>query len=191
MWQAAAVAIVHRTTLTPSKLDLLTAWLPTQDWYRGTDIPALAKAGGFRLDDPAGDVGIELMIVTDTAGPDEQAYLVPLTYRGAPAEGTLIGTMEHGVLGTRYAYDAPTDPVFHTQVAALLRGEAIPQAQSESDTVDRTVHVNPTPDATDGAGIEVVRHLLPHTGPEPHRTVTASWLDSDGTRHRAIVLRTT
>ncbi|MCF7549343.1 hypothetical protein [Pseudonocardia sp. WMMC193] len=183
------MAIVHRTTLTPSKLDLLTAWLPTQDWYRGTTTPKLAKAGGFRLDDPAGEVGIELMIVTDTAGPDEDAYLVPLTYRATEIEGTLIGTMEHGVLGTRYAYDATTDPVFHTQAAALLRGEAIPQAQSESDTVDRTVHVHPTPDATDVSETEIVRHLLPHTGPEPHGTVTASWLDSGATRHRAIVLR--
>jgi hypothetical protein len=39
----------------------------------------LAKAGGFRLDDPQGEVGIEFMVVTDTAGPQPVAYLVPLT----------------------------------------------------------------------------------------------------------------
>ncbi len=47
------MATVHKTTLTPTKLELLTAWLPAQPWYadRGR-APELARAGGFRLDDP-------------------------------------------------------------------------------------------------------------------------------------------
>jgi hypothetical protein len=99
LWQHRSMAVIHWTTLKPSKLELLTTWLPTQLWYRGGDTPSLAKAGGFRLDDPAGEVGIELMIVTDTAGPEVDAYLVPLTYRATLGEGTPIGTMDHGVLG--------------------------------------------------------------------------------------------
>ena len=60
------MAIIHSTTLTPTKLELLTAWLPGQPWYadRGR-APELARAGGFRLDHPQGEVGIEFMVVTD------------------------------------------------------------------------------------------------------------------------------
>ncbi len=100
---------MHKTTLTPTKLELLTAWLPGQPWYadRGR-APDLAKAGGFRLDDPQGEVGVEFMVVTD--GHDDQAvsYLAPMTYRAsalADADNALIGTAEHGVLGHRWVYD--------------------------------------------------------------------------------------
>ncbi|HTA08121.1 MAG TPA: 1,4-alpha-glucan branching protein [Streptosporangiaceae bacterium] len=137
------MAVIHRTTLTPGKLELLTAWLPAQPWYAGTERqPALARAGGFRLDDPAGEVGIEFMVVTDSSGDRPVNYHVPLSYRAAPLDGAddaLIGTAEHGVLGTRWIYDGPHDPVLASQLLALLQGEAEPQAQRVSDTPDRTV----------------------------------------------------
>jgi Maltokinase N-terminal cap domain len=64
------VAVIHPTTLVPSKLELLTAWLPRQDWWvGGLSGSPLAKVGGFRLDDPTGQVGIELMVVGTDAGP--------------------------------------------------------------------------------------------------------------------------
>lgn len=98
-----AVSIIHRTTLKPTKLELLADWLPKQPWYQGAGTPELTKAGGFRLDDPAGEVGIEFMAATDTSGPEPVTYHVPMAYRGAPLEGApddaLIGTTEHGVLG--------------------------------------------------------------------------------------------
>ena len=137
------MAVIHRTTLTPTKLELLTDWLPGQPWYadRGR-APDLAKAGGFRLDDPQGEVGIEFMVVTD--GSDDQAvsYLAPMTYRAsalAGADGALIGTTEHGVLGRRWIYDGIGDPVLVGQLAALIQGQAQPQMQSVSDTPDPTV----------------------------------------------------
>ena len=41
------MAIIHDTTMSPGKLELLTAWLPDQSWYLGGGRkPALAKAGG-------------------------------------------------------------------------------------------------------------------------------------------------
>lgn len=132
------MAVIHNTTLTPTKLELLAAWLPTRGWYQGRPDTELVKAGGFRLDDPAGEVGIEFMVV----GSGPEAYLVPMTYRGAPldaAEGALIGTTEHGVLGRRWVYDACHDPVAVSQLVALFEGRAQPQAQSLSDTVDRDV----------------------------------------------------
>jgi Maltokinase N-terminal cap domain len=137
------MAVIHHTTLTPTKLELLTAWLPGQDWY--TDLgraPELAKAGGFRLDDPQGEVGIEFMVVTDGSDDQSVSYLAPMTYRASPlagADGALIGTTEHGVLGRRWIYDGIGDPVLVGQLAALIQGQAQPQMQSVSDTPDPTV----------------------------------------------------
>ena len=137
------MAVIHRTTLTPTKLELLTAWLPGQPWYVGQRrAPELLRAGGFRLDDPQGEVGIEFMVVTD--GSDDQAasYLTPMTYRAsalAGADGALIGTTEHGVLGRRWIYDGIGDPVLVGQLVALIQGQAQPQMQSVSDTPDPTV----------------------------------------------------
>ncbi|MFI9611000.1 1,4-alpha-glucan branching protein [Streptomyces sp. NPDC052023] len=137
------MAVIHRTDLKPAKLELLASWLPSRPWYSGgTGGPELAKAGGFRLDDPRGEVGIEFMVVTDTSGTQPAGYLVPLTYRGAPldeAGHALVGTMEHGVLGRRWAYDGCHDPVMVAQLLALLEGQVEAQDQNASDTPDREV----------------------------------------------------
>ena len=138
------MAIIHRTTLTPGKLELLAGWLPSQPWYTGGESPELSKAGGFRLDDPAGEVGLEFMVVTDRSGDDVVAYQAPMTYRAAPlaeAEQALIGTTEHGVLGHRWVYDGAQDPVLVGRLFDLLQGRAQPQAQSVSNTPDPTVTV--------------------------------------------------
>ncbi|TDD10991.1 1,4-alpha-glucan branching protein [Nonomuraea deserti] len=137
------MAVIHRTALKPTKLELLTSWLPTRPWYLGgAGAPELAKAGGFRLDDPQGEVGIEFMVVTDSSGAHPTSYLVPLTYRGAPLDGAehaLVGTMEHGVLGRRWAYDGCHDPVLVAQLLALIEGRVQAQDQNTSDTPDREV----------------------------------------------------
>ena len=137
------MAIIHRTTMVPTKLELLTSWLPGRPWYAGEAAPPrLTKAGGFRLDDPDGEVGLEFMAATDDSGEEPVTYHVPLTYRGAPlpgGDGALIGTSEHGVLGKRWIYDGTRDPVLVTQLYALLLGEAEPQAQSIGNTVDPSV----------------------------------------------------
>jgi hypothetical protein len=138
------MAHIHDTTMSPTKLELLEPWLRKQRWYAGPGQPDLTKVGGFRLDDPEGEVGIEFMFVRDDADGDGTTYHVPMTYRGAPldsAEDALIGNGEHGVLGRRWIYDGAHDPVLMAQVVALLQGKAVPQHQSESDTVDPTVHV--------------------------------------------------
>jgi hypothetical protein len=137
------LAVIHHTTLKPSKLELLAAWLPGQPWYAGTGPRAQpAKAGGFRLDDPDGEVGIEFMVVNDLSGDRVFTYHVPLSYRGAPLDGAddaLIGTAEHGALGKRWVYDGVHDPVLVAQLLELIQGAATAQAQSISDAPDRTV----------------------------------------------------
>jgi hypothetical protein len=201
------MAVIHHTTLVPSKLELLADWVPAQPWYRGTGRTAeLAKAGGFRLDDPQGEVGMEFMAVTDTSGEQPVVYQVPMTYRGAPlagAEAALIGTTEHGVLGRRWIYDGAHDPVLVGQLLELLRGRAVPQAQSATDTADPTVvgelaaaapdgltgpvRVGSGPDSTEialrpGGVLRIHRVLRPGEEPlgELLGQVTAGWPDPTG-----------
>lgn len=137
------MALIHHTTIKPTKLELLSEWLPTRPWYRGgTASPVLAKSGGFRLDDPADEVGIEFMMTTDTSGAEPVTYLVPMTYRGAPLEGAedaLIGTMEHGVLGTRWVYDGFHDPALVAELLRFVDGRARAAAQSVSHALDEEV----------------------------------------------------
>jgi hypothetical protein len=189
------VATIHHTTLVPSKMELLAGWLPSRRWYRGTGrSPELMKAGGFRLDDPEGAVGIEFMVAADVSGTiDGQptVYHVPLTYRPGPLDGAddgLIGTAEHGVLGRRWIYDGASDPVLVTQLLALIQGAAEPQSQNMTDTPDPTVVSRP---AADGAGqldLAVRRVLTPLAVlrvPE-HGYVTATWQLPDGSEARGV-----
>lgn len=115
----AGVAEIHtQATLTPNKLELMRAWLPRQAWFSG-DASDLAMAGQFRFVDPAGSVGIQVMLVTSGG----VLYQVPLTYRDAPLAGgedALAGTMEHSVLGTRWTYDALADPVYQNELLRTI-----------------------------------------------------------------------
>ncbi|WP_420369101.1 CG0192-related protein [Curtobacterium sp. L1-20] len=106
------MAVIHQAELRPSKAEALAAWLPTQPW---SSVPAGGRttvAGKFRFDDPAGEVGVETLIVRT----DDGRFLhAPLTYRGAPlagAEAFLVTEMDHSVLGRRWVYDAVGDPVY-------------------------------------------------------------------------------
>jgi hypothetical protein len=211
------MAIVHNTTMNPAKLELLAAWLPAQPWFPGSGRePELAKVGGFRLDDPQGAVGIEFMLVAD--GP--VVYQVPMTYHGRElpgAEGRLIGTSQHGVLGPRWIYDGIRDPVLVAQLVALLQGEVEAQAQSVSHTPDPTVTVQPTvsgplsvissvvitdePSGTsllvdtaspDGlpAGelaVRIRRILRPDAAETGDPCLSASWQQPDGSRARGTL----
>ncbi|NLE80449.1 MAG: hypothetical protein GX610_12850 [Rhodococcus sp.] len=114
------MAILYDAELRPSKLELIAAWLPTQDWYDGPTEPRLDGVASYRFDDPAGEVGIETHLVRTSDGVVIQ---VPLTYRGAPlagAEQWLVGTMDHSVLGQRWVYDAVGDPVYTAAVTSVI-----------------------------------------------------------------------
>ncbi|GEK20927.1 CG0192-related protein [Cellulomonas xylanilytica] len=110
------MALLHRATIRPTKLELLADWVPAQPWGE----PGVELVGAFRFDDPEGEVGIETHVVATAGGHLLQA---PLTYRGAPlagAEQFLVCTMEHSVLGPRWVYDAVGDPVYARVLASVL-----------------------------------------------------------------------
>jgi hypothetical protein len=183
------MATVHATTMAPTKLELLTRWLPRQPWYRGTGTPQLARAGGFRLDDPAGEVGIELMLVTDGTGAGATTYFVPLTYRGAAldeAADGLLGTSEHGVLGTRWIYDAEHDPVATAQLLAFVAGAVEAQRQSESDALDPTVGRSWAGDG-EPRTVELVRVPEPGVPGTTGGAVEVDWARPDGSIARGLV----
>ncbi|QIM17163.1 hypothetical protein G7067_13295 [Leucobacter insecticola] len=138
--------IYASTTLRPSKLELLAEWLPTQAWFSG-DAAQLVSLGAYRFDDPEGEVGLEGHLLR--AGGDA-VYHVPLTYRGALLEDSepfLVGTMEHGVLGTRWVSDAVGDPVYRSVLAAAIaqgghEAELVTvDASGETGTRDSAVQV--------------------------------------------------
>jgi predicted trehalose synthase len=184
----AVVAEIHQTTLEPGKLELLAVWLPNQRWYAAKGrTPLLRKLGGFRLDDPAGDVGIEVMVVADDSGSAPVVYQVPMTYRGAPLEGAghaLIGTTEHGVLGTRWVYDAPHDEVFVAQLLALIQGQAEPQAQSRSDTPDPTVVGH----AVDAEVVTLASSAVLR-GEQSNTSVVCRVVDTDGAPAEPVIVK--
>jgi hypothetical protein len=115
------MALVYpNATLTPSKRDLMDAWLPTRAWFDGAD---RKPVGSFRLDDPAGEVGLEGFLLGAEGAP---TLFLPMTYRAAALDGAedhLIGTSEHSELGRRWIYDGCGDPVFVRALThAILTG---------------------------------------------------------------------
>ena len=126
------MGIVHRATLTPSKQELVEAWLPSQPWADGRTVSE--KVAEYRFDDPAGEVGVETILWrTD----DGSLVQTPLTYRSAPLEGAephLVGTADHSVLGPRWVYDGCADPVWAaTLTGAILTGASQAQMYIEQD----------------------------------------------------------
>ncbi|WP_347039449.1 hypothetical protein AAHB37_04840 [Glutamicibacter halophytocola] len=114
---------------TPVCRQAKTSWSPLgppkQEFYTGKGTPKLQHIGGFRLEDPEGQVGVEPRIYADHSDTSDVVYHLPLTYRDAPLPGGekyLIGTSEHAILGKRYIYDAAGDPVFTAQARQLLAG---------------------------------------------------------------------
>ena len=60
------MAILHEATITPRKDELIGPWLRTRTWWDGED--ERGPVGTFRLDDPAGEVGIECFLFGSSGG---------------------------------------------------------------------------------------------------------------------------
>ena len=135
-------------TLVPSKLEMVTAWIGRQRWFVGlSEVPTLRLLHRWRLDDPAGEVGLEILVVVDETVDDRGepvpghgvVYQVPLTYRSAAlpdAEHALVGTMEHSMLGARWVHDGCHDPVFARELLRLCHGDVAAASSFASHAVD-------------------------------------------------------
>ena len=168
------MALLHEATISPRKDELVGPWLRDRPWWDG-EIER-APVGSFRLDDPAGAVGIECFLFGSASG---SILFVPVTYRDAAlpdAGASLLGTMEHSVLGTRHVYDACADPVFVATVLHTIRSGG-----RQADLVLRRAdgsEVGREPNATaQGEGVLSAPHHDPGSPvfprDEPDRTVVA------------------
>lgn len=155
------MGIVHRATLSPTKQEIVEAWLPGRPWAAGLDVAALEKVAEYRYDDPDGEVGVET-ILWRTA--DGTLLQTPLTYRAAPlpaAEEHLITTTDHSALGQRWVYDGCGDPVWASTLAtAILTGARQSQMYLEVDgervDVPARMQVRGSGGGTDGMSVTTV-----------------------------------
>ncbi|MEO7270158.1 MAG: phosphotransferase [Knoellia sp.] len=183
------MAEIHKgASITPTKLELIDAWMGTQRWYaaKGTS-PSLRRLASWRLGDPAGEVGVEVLIVADDSGPSPITYQVPLTYRGAPVaglEGALVGIMEHSVLGTRWVYDAPHDPVYAAQLVELLQGRVRAESTAASDAFDDSVVATPASTWTRSVTVQGSKVL---SGEQSNTSVILDCVDAAGASVPVIV----
>lgn len=162
--------------LRPNKIELLSNWLPTQPWF-DADPSQLKRVASYRFVDPDGEVGLDCMLIASGTS----VFHVPVTWRATPlTDGDLIGTLEHSVLGTRYCYDGPSDPVFlaellrvitegDTAADALAAGEGEPRARTIA--VQGTVTVNGKPQGEE----PVLIRKLDGTASSSHAVLVGTW----------------
>lgn len=190
-------AEIYDAVLNPGKLELLRSWVRTQSWFDG-DPERLEQLTAYRFVDPEGEVGMESFLLSDGA----RTFHVPVTYRGAEladAADALVGTMEHSVLGRRWVYDAPADPVYTTEVRRVIshRDAAADHLQAEDGSVTPSP-VNIRGGGEGGAkGIDapqVIRVVSEDNDAESDcpligspGTLTGTWEDADG-RHTAVLV---
>ncbi|GAA0457070.1 hypothetical protein Ade02nite_06090 [Paractinoplanes deccanensis] len=169
------MALIHRAQISPTKLELLEAWLPAREWFGGESGAGLERVAAYRFDDPDGEVGIETLLVRVGDGP---VFQVPLTYRGAPLDGAeawLVGTCEHSVLGQRWVYDATGDPVYAAALTrAILGGEGQAEEFFEVDGVrePRPLSMTIVAGGPDGGGVPAVGRIERTVPGEPTLIVT-------------------
>jgi hypothetical protein len=170
------MALLHKAQIVPGKLELLARWLPAQAWYSGPDGSEPERVAAARFDDPAGEVGVETLIVRCADGP---LLHVPVTYRGAPLAGAdrwLIGTTEHSVLGTRWVYDAAGDPVYLAVAAEVIRSaghEAVEEVETGGELVRREPSLRLRGSGSEPGELIVIRVLGETAG--TGATLTGTW----------------
>lgn len=183
------MAEIHKgASITPTKLELIEAWMGKQRWYaaKGTS-PSVRRLASWRLGDPGGEVGVEVLIVADDSGSSPIVYQVPLTYRALPVpelEPALVGVTEHSVLGTRWVYDAPHDPVYAAQLLELVQGRVRAESTAASDAFDDTVVATPGPTWSRDVTVHDSTVL---SGEQSNTSVILQCVDADGALVPVIV----
>ncbi len=181
------MALIHRATLRPTKIELLAEWLPTRDWFTGS-AEAMARVAAYRFDDPADAVGIETMFVRADGDVDGPVWQIPLTYRDAPLDDGdqwLLGTAEHSTLGKRWIYDGTGDPVYAAALASAIlgnTGQADELVQTDTGLERRELTMDIT-SATTGSAVPTVGAVLHVVDGDP-TVVTADTVEL--TVHRRL-----
>lgn len=202
-------AEIYDAVLTPGKMDLLRAWVPRQSWFEG-DPSELEQVTAYRFVDPEGEVGMESFLLTDGT----QTLHVPVTYRGAElpgAEDSLVGTLEHSVLGPRWVYEAAADPVYVAEVRRVISHRDT--AADLLDMEDGTITPSPvnirgggdagTPGSRGAAAAsghpesKIIRLVSEENDAETDRpligspgTLSGTWEDADGSHTAVLVVVT-
>ncbi|MET3860659.1 hypothetical protein ABIE38_001581 [Dietzia sp. 2505] len=194
-------AEIYDAVLSPGKLELLRSWIRHQSWFDG-DPAQLEQVTAYRFVDPDGEVGMEAFLVSDGA----RTFHVPVTYRGAElpgAQDALVGTLEHSVLGRRWVYDAPADPVYVAEVRRVVshRDTAADHLAVEDGTVTPSpVNVRGGGDGATGDGDadaapQVIRVISEENDAEADcpligspGTLSGTWEDADGSHSAVFVV---
>lgn len=183
------MAEIHKgASITPTKLELIDSWMGSQRWYAGKGTsPSVRRLASWRLGDPVGEVGVEVLIVADVSGLAPVVYQVPLTYRAVPVpelESALVGVTEHSVLGTRWVYDAPHDPVYAAQLLELIQGRVRAESTAASDAFDDTVVAAAGPTWSREVTVHDAKVL---SGEQSNTSVILQCVDAEGTLTPVIV----
>lgn len=158
------MGLVHReATISPTKQELAEGWVPTRRWGAGRTV--VEKIAEYRIDDPAGEVGVETILWRLDDGSICQ---VPFTYRGSPLDGAdahLIGTMEHSVLGRRWIYDGCGDPVWAAGLVHSIRSggsqsQMVVEVDGQQVDVPPRMRVHGTGSETLGPSPVVLGHAV-------------------------------
>ena len=161
------MADIFDAELSPGKLEVLTEWVAAQDWASDLDLERepLQKVTAYRFDDPAGEVGLEVHIVSSGG----RTFQVPLTYRGEPLDGAadaLITTMEHSVLGTRWVYAGMGDPLFRRRLDATIatagtsaKQYLVDDAGERVEEITDVAHVHGTGPLAGAGDVELITEL--------------------------------
>jgi len=178
--------------LTPAIGAFLPQWVAQQRWYAGKGrVPLLRRIGGLSLEDPAGEVGIDVHLMLDESGRTPTIYQVPLTYRDsrlAGADHALVAIVEeaahgrHGLAGTRYIYDAPHDPAFPTALLRLILDEGTTSSdgpQGSGVAGHRTT--------TDDLDRVLAAHVL--SGEQSNTSVVLDLVDSLGAASKPLICK--
>jgi maltokinase len=181
--------------LPPRFLELLPAWVVQQRWYAGKGrVPALRRIGGLLLEDPAGEVDIEIHLMLDGSGRTCTIYQVPLTYRRARLAGAdhaLVAIVEDGHdgrQGTRFIYDAPHDPVFATALLRLILDEGTASSDGSTGSEDSGgSHIDGHRITTDDLAGVLASHVL--RGEQSNTSVVLDLVDSLGAPSNPLICK--
>lgn len=171
------MGIVHPgSELTPTKAELLAGWLPRRSWWPGGADVAPFQAN-FRFDDPEGEVGIETFLIP--VGDD--VVHVPVTYRSAPVDGgVLVGELEHSVLGHRWVYDGPSDPVYVAETSAVIRegrGEVTMLTEEGTEIPRRPFTASVRGSGSGHGALQIARVVGSAAPAEATGVLTATWAE--------------